>query len=276
MNFAQLSEGLSPATLAALKMHMEASTGGQPESSSSDDVATSGDHVAAPHNSLYKKKEYWDERFTKEDTYDWLLKFADVKTLLLPHLKESDRILIVGCGNSTFSADLYDAGYHNIVNIDYSDVVIESMRDKHATARPDMQWVYMDMCALSFEEGAFDVIIDKAAMDALMVDEGDVWSPEQQTIDATHNMCTGVSRVLAADGVFVMISFMQPHFRTKYLMGKWIDGTAADQPFVSALGTCDMYRWHISTHNITTDGGCLDSFFYVMQRRAGVASEIAS
>ena len=35
------------------------------------------------------------------------------------------KILIIGCGNADFSADLYDDGYENIVNVDISDIVIK-------------------------------------------------------------------------------------------------------------------------------------------------------
>ena len=264
MNFAQLSESLSPATLAALQMHMEESKEGKKEESCPSNPVSSSS--AAPHNSLYAKKEYWDERFTTEESYDWLLKYEDVRSLLVPHLKASDRILIVGCGNSTFSADLYDAGYHNITNIDYSDIVIDKMVETHAASRPEMLWVKMDMCDMTFSDGAFDVIIDKAAMDALMVDEGDVWDPAPSVVEAVHSMCSCVSRILAADGVFLMISFMQPHFRTKYLAGKWKDGTATDKPYASTTGNCNCYQWDLSFDTVSSNAGCLDSFFYVMQR----------
>ena len=43
-----------------------------------------------------------------------------------------------------------------------------------------MTWVEMDMTALAFEPGTFDVVIDKAAIDALATEEGSVWSPDQK------------------------------------------------------------------------------------------------
>merc|ERR1712000_299555 len=109
--------------------------------------------------------------------------FDSVKDDVCTHLKKNDRILIVGCGNSTFSADLYDAGYKNITNIDFSDVVIDRMKESNQE-RETMNWIKMDMCELDFPEGSFDVVIDKAAMDALMVDEGSVWDPATQVIDS--------------------------------------------------------------------------------------------
>jgi hypothetical protein len=37
----------------------------------------------------------------------------------MPKGKET-RILMLGCGNSTLGEEMYDAGYHGIVNIDVS------------------------------------------------------------------------------------------------------------------------------------------------------------
>ncbi len=53
--------------------------------------------------------------------------------------------MVVGCGNSTLSADLYDVGHHKIFNIDISDVVIRQMNDKNCTDRPLMKFEKMDM-----------------------------------------------------------------------------------------------------------------------------------
>ena len=41
-----------------------------------------------------------------------------------------------------------------------------------------------------------------------------MWDPEQETRDAADAMCRESSRVLrAGGGVFVQVSFAQPHFR---------------------------------------------------------------
>lgn len=92
-------------------------------------------------NRVYKEKAYWDERFAKEVEYDWLGRYADIRDLLLAAgVAKEDRILLVGCGNSTLSADLYDDGFERLVNVDYSAVVIAAMRERHAVARPRMEW----------------------------------------------------------------------------------------------------------------------------------------
>lgn len=46
-------------------------------------------------------------------------------------IKKIDRMLIIGCGNSEISADLFDNGYTQITNIDFSPLVIEEMIAKN-------------------------------------------------------------------------------------------------------------------------------------------------
>ena len=60
-------------------------------------------------------------------------------------MKVTDKILVVGCGNSSLSADLYDVGHHDITNIDISDMVIRQMNEKHLKDRPNMKFLKMDM-----------------------------------------------------------------------------------------------------------------------------------
>lgn len=223
----------------------------------------------AESNSLFKLQSYWEKRFEKEESYEWLASWRSLASLMRPHIKPSDRILIVGCGNSSFSADIYDDGFHNITNIDFASSVIERMSLLHKETRPGMDWVVMDMTNLSFPDGAFDVVLDKAAMDAMVVDEGDVWDPEQAVIDSADAMCQSISRVMKSDSKFLQISFAQPHFRTKYLMGHRADGTQTS-PYEASKGHSKRYNWDLDCSTIDSEGGCLNSFLYVMTRAAAV------
>lgn len=90
---------------------------------------------AMPQNNAgYAHSDYWNARFAHEEQYDWLKGYKDCRHLCVPHLKTSDRILILGCGNSTLTQDLYNDGFHNLTSIDLSEVVIERMQAKGAAA----------------------------------------------------------------------------------------------------------------------------------------------
>lgn len=54
--------------------------------------------------------------------------------------------------------------------------------------------VVMDMTKLEFPAGSFDVVIDKCAMDALLVDEGDPWNPKEEIKETVDKMMTGISQ----------------------------------------------------------------------------------
>ena len=218
----------------------------------------------AEKNKDYKSREYWDNRFTQEQEYEWLVEFNDVRSRLATLLRAEDKILVVGCGNSRFSADLYDAGFEHIVNIDYSAVVIQRMQEVHVD-RCHMTWEVMDMTHLTFSDESFDVVIDKAAMDAIMVDEGDVWYPEQSVIDSALSMCQEIARVLKPNGLHIQISFAQPHFRSKYLMGLRHLGDDSNQ-FGVCEGHSSIYPWTLTCSTIASSKGLLDNFMYVMRR----------
>ncbi|KAI0047848.1 S-adenosyl-L-methionine-dependent methyltransferase [Auriscalpium vulgare] len=167
-------------------------------------------------NEEYGTKDYWEP---ENSTFDWFKKYAEVAPLIREALPDtSARILMLGCGNSTLSEDMYDDGYKNIVNIDYSGVVIEQMRARHHESRPEMEWLEMDIRDLKFASDSFDVAIDKGTMDAMMTAKGDVWDPPQSVIDDCTKEVDEVLRVLRKGrGVFLYLTFGQPHFRKRYL-----------------------------------------------------------
>ena len=181
-------------------------------------------------NETYKSKEYWDERFANELHYEWLETFSTLKEHIITLLNPNHSILVIGCGNSNLSSDMYDAGFHNITSLDYSQVVISNLEKCHSSSRPEMQWVCADMRELEMafpkemeEEHGFDLIIDKAGMDALLTDEKNPWDPNQRTIEDCHRVLGGVSSLLKHGGYFIQVTFSQPHFHRRYIEGPSVD-----------------------------------------------------
>jgi EEF1A lysine methyltransferase 4 len=113
------------------------------DDSSNDDIngheVKSRQESLPKRNSDYSNFDYWEERFKEEKEYEWLMPYRLLADQMKPKLSVESRILIVGCGNSPFSADMYDDGYHRIVNIDFSTIVIEEMKHLHQTDRPEME-----------------------------------------------------------------------------------------------------------------------------------------
>ncbi|KAJ9104978.1 hypothetical protein QFC20_004417 [Naganishia adeliensis] len=168
-------------------------------------------------NAGYGTRQYWEQRYASEDqdsSFDWFLQPEYLLPLLEPYLHECGkgkdvRVLMLGCGNSLLGEVMYDAGYHNVVNIDYSATLIEQMIARHAEKRPDMQWLEMDIRDLKFNEGDFDVVLDKGTMDAMLTSKGDVWNPPDEDV---QNCRTEVEEAVSA-------TFGQPHFRKRYMLG---------------------------------------------------------
>ena len=152
------------------------------------------------------------------------------------------------------------------------------MKEKNDQIRPNMEWLVMDMTDMSsIPNGYYDAVIDKAAMDALMTAEGDVWNPDQEVIDSSRRMCRHVSRILKIGGYHLHISFAQPHFRKKYLLGQHPLGCNIEPMNEQLLKdkssiACDEYStefgWDYNVENICDnkeDGG-FHHFLYIMQK----------
>ena len=54
-------------------------------------------------------------------------RYSGLKDTITQYIRKDDNILMVGCGNSRLSEDMFDEGYTTITNIDVSRVVIEQM-----------------------------------------------------------------------------------------------------------------------------------------------------
>jgi SAM-dependent methyltransferase len=214
-------------------------------------------------NSDYASREYWEGRFAREEEHEWLLPFGRLRPRIEPLLLQSSNspsILVVGCGNSPFSADLYDAGFRDVVSVDYSEAVIAKMRRRHSGARPEMRWLVMDMTDMSgLGDGSFDVVLDKAAADSLLSDEGDVWDPRPEAVEAARSYCAHASRVLRPGGSYVQVSIAQPHFRAKYLLGRR-PGRGPDGR--GCLGYSHEFGWTLRVEEASSGPGSPSTFGY--------------
>ncbi|GAU92004.1 hypothetical protein RvY_04155-2 [Ramazzottius varieornatus] len=121
-----------------------------------------------------------------------------------------------GCGNSEMSYKLYQLGYKNIVNVDYSEVVIQKMAEKYSEME-GMTWQTMDMYHLDFPEESFDCVLEKCTFEVLFCKEKSPWETSSETVDNFNKVLHQVENVLRPGGQLVSISFTQPHFRLPLL-----------------------------------------------------------
>lgn len=109
---------------------------------------------------------------------------------------------MVGCGNSELSEQLYDVGYRQLTNIDISETVVSHMNQRNAERRPGLTFQLIDATQTGFEDGSYQVALDKSTLDAMASEEEGALA---------RRMLTEVSRVLAIGGRYVCITLAQEH-----------------------------------------------------------------
>lgn len=128
----------------------------------------------------FTSKENWDKFFSirgTDDSFEWYAEWPQLRGPLLSHLSDKEtpsppqdastssttttgaQILVPGCGNSRLSEHLYDAGFRDITNIDFSKVVISDMLRRNVRSRPGMRWRVMDMTGMQVSKNFHFIIL---------------------------------------------------------------------------------------------------------------------
>ncbi|XP_040421069.1 eEF1A lysine and N-terminal methyltransferase [Cygnus olor] len=155
---------------------------------------------------------YWDRFFRQRGRrpFEWYGAFPELCPVLRKYVRPRDKVLVVGCGNSELSEQMYDTGMcEDIVNIDISDAVICQMQERSASKRPKMSYVLMDMLQMDFPDARFQVVLDKGTLDAILTDD------EEATLSKVDRMFAEVSRVLQIGGRYLCVSLAQAHVLKK-------------------------------------------------------------
>lgn len=176
-------------------------------------------------NSVYSRQEYWEERYRKDcDDYEW---FAGSYMDFLKHLTATKRLhsseiyLHVGCGDSQLGRDLAPAGL--VVEVDYAESALERLFTQIFEHR---EGIVADARSCYLRSGiAFDMVIDKGisqasflgTIDAVFSDGSSPWSPAESTRNNVGLMVQQAHRMLAQSGMFIVMTFGQPHFRLPHM-----------------------------------------------------------
>lgn len=166
----------------------------------------------------YGDASYWEDRYKscEDPTFDWLEDYSSLKTIIsdLNINKETGTVLNLGCGNSEMSEEMYDDGYHNIVNIDISHNVIKYMKERNKQ-RSKMTFCQMDVRDIKLESNSVDLAIDKSTIDALLCGE--------DSFTNVAKMIKEVQRVLKVGGYYMIISYGNPESRVFHLKRKFLN-----------------------------------------------------
>ncbi|XP_016963875.1 eEF1A lysine and N-terminal methyltransferase homolog [Drosophila biarmipes] len=155
----------------------------------------------------FAQTDYWNEFFKKrgEKAFEWYGEYLELCDQIHKYIKPVDKILMLGCGNSKLSMDMYDSGFREITNIDISPIAVKKMLELNAKTRPDMKFLQMDATAMTFSDDSFSVALDKGTLDALFVDD----TPETRLV--VENYFKEILRTMRNGGRYVGISLLQEH-----------------------------------------------------------------
>lgn len=166
----------------------------------------------------YGEYNYWENRYLLQDaTFDWLEDYDSLRLILEEILGNKEimsnnsslNILMLGCGNSNLSERIYkEMNSPRIFNIDISSNVIKNMRDRTKELE-GMSWDVMDCRDLKFNQGFFDVVIDKCTMDTILCSDNPYLNVALMTKE--------VQRVLKVSGIYMIVSHSEPDIRLPQL-----------------------------------------------------------
>ncbi len=184
---------------------------------------------------LYGNANYWETHYTNDDdeTYDWLLSFSTLRSILVEHagcttLSKRSRLslLIVGCGKSTISERMYDAGWKTIFAIDISKVAIKHMQKRQINRktgkrlRKGLTFQVQDALKLKLNDSLYkekyDFIFEKSTLDALLC------TRNESTL-AVKLYLENIYHSLKFGGKFMVVSLGPPKRRLSKLKQQGLD-----------------------------------------------------
>eukprot|EP00667_Euglena_gracilis_P011009 EG_transcript_11227 len=225
------------------------------------DVAA-GEEVTRPPLPLglphYGSQVYWEAAYHLDGTpFEWYCSVQALVKAVMSHRpvappteppEKPPSVLVPGCGNSRLGYELWCVGYRPVVNVDYVLSVITAMKQQYlATDQaeveadeglaaielvpPDggLEFHVGNVCELrQFPDGAFDLVVDKAMLDALLIAPPGAdadWVETEAEHGRAYAYLREMRRLLAPGGRLCIVS-LRGHERFQGLLR----GAAAGDP----------------------------------------------
>ncbi|CRG98164.1 conserved Plasmodium protein, unknown function [Plasmodium gallinaceum] len=188
----------------------------------------------------FRNKNYWNRFFNILDkkNFEWYGNYEDIKNIIyecirnrfnysnnsdekdnlsLKRINKNCLLINAGCGNSNISYEFFEDGFQNIINLDYSEVVIEKMCKKYGDK---MRFINIDMSDTeSFDKvlenleeekiknkNDYKIFFDKAFLDAYLSCEE---SEEEVCKKNAKNYFSLIFKYLNIGDVFIIITLAQ-------------------------------------------------------------------
>ena len=158
----------------------------------------------------FAEEDYWNKFFKNRKEFEWYAEYNHLKDVFNKYIKFNDSLLIIGCGNSSLSAELYDYGFKNNISVDISEVVVQQMNQKYNSKdeRKGLEFKCMDVFDLKFDKNSFSVVIDKGTLDAIASDN--------KSLDV-NKMFEQMDSVLKPFGRYLCVSLLESHILKKII-----------------------------------------------------------
>jgi SAM-dependent methyltransferase len=129
------------------------------------------------------------------------------------------RVLHIGCGSSILHEDLMRSGFRSVVNIDFSEEIVDRMRTKFAKIADTVSFVVADARDLAPADfggpESFDCVVGKGLFDCLLSH-----GSEQHKVSNCVRALRGIRTLLRPGAVLVETSMFAPPQRLPYLQSE--------------------------------------------------------
>lgn len=103
---------------------------------------------------------------------------------------------------------MWDEGFHAVTSVDFSYSAIKFQQDFYRQDYPKLVFKHMDIRRLDFNDASFDMVIDKAVLDAVICSDGSKTN--------VTSMLSEIYRVLKPGGYYICLSHGKENQRTNY------------------------------------------------------------